>query len=63
MRKIPSAPKMDKKWQAECDVHTLMLAQEIKADAARMRAAKAAAQEQAKQAAKVAQTMAKKVKR
>lgn len=48
---------MDKKMQAECDLHTLMRAAEIKADPGRMKAAKMAAENQAKEAAKVAKSM------
>lgn len=57
MPKNMAMTKEDKKWQAESDVRTLMQAREIQADAARMRAAKAAAERQAKEAAKVAKAM------
>lgn len=49
--------KPDKKWQAECDLRTLIQAKEIQANAARMKAAQAAAKEEAKKAAQVAKSM------
>lgn len=52
-----SVPKPDKKWQAECDMRTLMDAKAIQADKARMVAAQKAAVEQAKKAAAVAKTL------
>lgn len=44
----------EQKWQAEEDVRTLMRADEIKSNRARMARAKRMALEQAKEAAKVA---------
>lgn len=49
--------KPDKKWQAQCDMRTLIDAKAIQSDAARMRQAQAAAQEEAKKAAAVAKTL------
>lgn len=57
----PMMMKMDKKYQAECDMRSLMEAKAIQADKSRMAAAKKAAEEQAKKAAAVAKTL-KKVK-
>lgn len=56
MAKVMSM-KPDKKWQAECDMRTLMDAKAIQADKSRMMAAQKAAVEQAKKAAAVAKTL------
>ena len=49
-----SAIGMDKAYQARCDAHTLREAEEIKASAARHRAAQAHAKDEIKKLEKVA---------
>lgn len=44
----------DKKWQAECDMRTLMEAKKIESDPKRLKAAQAMAKEKMMEAAKVA---------
>jgi len=56
MAKVMSM-KPDKKWQAQCDMRTLMDAKAIQSDKARMVAAQKAAEEEAKKAAAVAKTL------
>ncbi len=50
----PRMSAEEKRWQAEGDVHTLMRAEEIKANKTRMAAAKREAARQAAEARKVA---------
>lgn len=57
MAKGMQVAKMDKKWQAECDLRTLIQAKEIQANASRLKAAQSAAREEAKKAAQVAKSM------
>lgn len=58
-KKAKSVPAMstvevDKNWQAEDDMRTLLRAEEIRADGARIRRARAAAKKQLKAVSKVA---------
>lgn len=48
----------ERKWRAESDVRTLIQAQEIQKDRTRLALAQKAAAEQAKEAARVAHSMA-----
>lgn len=49
-----SAPAMDKKWQAQDDLHHLKRAEEVKSDPSRLKAAQAEAKAQLQALQKVA---------
>lgn len=53
-RVMGMAPMMDKKWQTEDDLRTLVRAAEIRGDKQRLKAAQALAREQIKQVGAVA---------